>query len=137
MPAINWAFLCDYAYVDPGGKPSIIGMFENIRTAQLPSRHPQIFLVMQVMVQGGENVKIGAIISSPSGKEITKISPPPFTAPTGNSPEPKKFVLVLSFYHIEFTETGEHHVEIFIGDNCIHSIPFNLILVKLKPENLK
>lgn len=132
MPAINWAFICDYAYVDPGGKPSIIGMFENIRAAQLPSRHPQIFLVMQVVVQSGENVKIGAIISSPSGKEIAKISPPPFNAPAGNSSEAKKFVLVLSFYHIEFTETGEHHVEIFIGEHCIHSIPFNVILVKLK-----
>jgi hypothetical protein len=128
MPAINWAFLCDYAYVDASGKASIIGMFENIFVRHLPARHPQIYIAISTIIGKNENFKIGLILSSPSGKEVAKIPQHDITPPP--NAQDNKVVFAFGFFNTEFTETGEHSFEIFIGDTCVHSIPFTITLRK-------
>ena len=40
MVAINWSFLCDYAFVDEKGRASIIRTFTFIHAPRLPIRYP-------------------------------------------------------------------------------------------------
>ena len=65
MPAINWSFICDYAFVDEKGRASIIKTFSYIRAPALPFRYPQLFLALEFMAQKGESFSLGAVITSP------------------------------------------------------------------------
>ena len=129
MAQIQWAYLCDYAFVDRSGKASIIGMFENINTRQLPIKHNQFFLILSAVLERSEKTRIGVILSSPSGKEMHRVMPGEISLPK-NAPETNKMYIAFGFYTIEFTEAGEHKLEIYVGDTCVHSIPFNIILIK-------
>jgi len=127
MPTIDWVFLCDYAFVDASGKASIIGTFENIFTVSLPAHHPQLYIALGMKFNPGDNFELSSKLSSPSGKEIAKINPQRIVIPT-NAPNIGKGMIAFGFYGIRFSETGEHHIEIFVDSNSIHVIPLNVII---------
>lgn len=122
MPAINWTFLCDYAFVDNSGRASIIRTFTFIRGPKLPFRYPQIFLALEFMADASENFSIGAAITAPSGKQVAKVQLNK-RANTNAAGQVEKSVLPLGFYNCKFEEAGEHHVEIFINDIAVHFLP--------------
>ena len=132
MPAINWTFLCDYAYVDPNGRASIIRTFTFIRGPKLPFRYPQMFLALEYMADMSESFTIGAAITAPSGKQVARVQlkKKPQSEQKGRV---QKGVLPLGFYNIKFEEIGEHHVEIFINDRAVHFLPL-MIHVRNKEE---
>jgi len=122
MPAINWTFLCDYAFVDPNGRASIIRTFTFIRGPRLPFRYPQIFLALEYMADMSESFTIGAAITAPSGKQVAKVALK--KKPRGEQKgRTQKGVLPLGFYNVKFEEEGEHHVEIFINQRAVHFLP--------------
>ncbi len=127
MATIDWVFLCDYAYVDAAGKASIIGMFENLGAPTLPVHFPQIYVALGLKLAPGDNFQLSASLSSPSGKELSKINPQPVVIPA-NAPV-MKGVITLAFYHVRFTETGEHHIEVFMNETCVHAIPLCVSIV--------
>ena len=127
MPTIDWAFLCDYAFVDASGKASIIGVFENINTPQLPKNHNQMYVALGMKLIPGDNFELSSKISSPTGREISKINAQKIIIPA-NTPGAGKAVVCFAFYGVQITETGEHHIEIFINDNSVHVIPVNVTL---------
>ena len=127
MPSIDWVFLCDYAFIDASGKASIIGIFENIYALSLPIQHSQLYVALGMHLNPGDNFEISARLSSPSGKEITKINPQRIIVPT-NAPGIGKGMIAFGFYTIPFAETGEYHIEIFVDSNSIHVIPLNMII---------
>lgn len=127
MPTIDWAFLCDYAFVDASGKASIIGVFENVNAAGLPANYAQMYIALGMKIAPGENFDVSAKISSPTGRELSKINPQKIIIPT-NAPGVGKAVVCFGFYRIQFTETGEHHIEVFIDGNSVHLISLNIAL---------
>jgi hypothetical protein len=122
MPAINWTFLCDYAFVDSNGRASIIRTFTFIRGPRLPFRYPQMFLALEVMADASESFSIGAAITAPSGKQIARVGLKK-KAREKEKGRVEKQVLPLGFYNCQFEETGEHHVEIFINERAVHFLP--------------
>jgi hypothetical protein len=122
MPAINWTFLCDYAYVDANGRASIIRTFTFIRGPRLPFRYPQMFLAMEYMADMSESFTIGAAISAPSGKQVARVQLKK-DSQGDRVGQVHKGVLPLGFYNVRFEEEGEHHVEIFINEQAVHFLP--------------
>jgi len=134
MPAINWTFLCDYAYVDRSGRASIIRTFTFIRGPRLPFRYPQMFLALEYMADRSEAFTIGASITAPSGTQVAKVQLK--KKPRGSKKgRIQKGVLPLGFYNVQFKEEGEHHVEIFINDRAVHFLP--LMIHVRKPDAAK
>lgn len=135
MPAINWTFLCDYAFVDAAGRASIIRTFTFIRAPKLPFRYPQLFLALEFMADLSEAFTLGAAITSPSGKQIAKVQLKR-KAQTNEKGRVEKGFLPLGFYNCRFEEAGEHHVEIFINNRSVHFIPLMIHLkeTRLQPE---
>lgn len=131
MPTIDWAFLCDYAFVDAAGKASIIGTFENVNFLSLPAKHNQLYLAMGMKIAPGENFEMGIVITSPTGKEIANIHPQKVGIPS-NAPNVGKGIFTFGFYTTEFSETGEHHIEIFVDGNSVHFIPLRVSLISKK-----
>lgn len=132
MPTIDWAFLCDYAFVDASGKSSIIGIFENINARSLPTTHSQMYIALGMKLNPGDNFEVSSKITSPTGKEIAQVNPQRITIPA-NAPGVGKGVVAFGFYGTKFSETGEHHIEIFLDGNSIHFIPVNINLISPQP----
>ncbi len=122
MPAINWTFLCDYAFADSAGRASIIRTFTFIRAPKLPFRYPQLFLALEYMADRSETFTLGAAITAPSGKQIAKVQLKR-KAKTSEKGRVEKGFLPLGFYNCHFEEAGEHHVEIFINEHSVHYLP--------------
>ena len=132
MPAINWTFLCDYAFVDNAGRASIIRTFTFIRAPRLPFRYPQFFLALEFMADLSEDFTLGAAITSPSGKQIAKVQLKRKSQASASGRVEKGF-LPLGFYNCKFEEAGEHHVEIFINERSVHFIPLMIHLKEPAP----
>ncbi|MDO9546145.1 MAG: hypothetical protein Q7J07_05280 [Pelolinea sp.] len=127
MPAINWTFLCDYAFVDSAGRASIMRTFTFIRAPKIPFRYPQLFLALEYMADLSETFTLGAAITSPSGKQIAKVQLKR-KAQSNDKGRVEKGFLPLGFYNCKFEEPGEYHVEIFINDRSVHFIPLMIHL---------
>ena len=127
MPAINWAFLCDYASVDAAGKAYIIGIFEYVNVPKLPRRWPQLYVAMEVQTAGNENFKLSAQISAPSGKEASKKIIIPYDAQKFGGRARKGFVS-FAFFNTVFQEEGEYHIQLFLDDRLIHHLPLTIRL---------
>lgn len=134
MPTIDYVFLCDYAFQDAAGKTSIIGVFENINAAQLPFQWPQLFVALKMKVLANENLKLRVVLNSPTSKELFKIEVGDLRAePTGQPGQsvPPNTVLPvflpLPMYSVQFAEPGQHHIEIFVNGNPVHSLPINVM----------
>ena len=130
MPAINWAFLCDYASLDAAGKAYIIGIFEHIHVPSLPRRWPQLYVAMEIQTAGKEDFKISAMISAPSGKAASKKIVIPFNAKRFGSRARKGFVS-FAFFNTVFEEEGEYHIQLYLNDTFIHHLPLR---VRLRPK---
>ncbi|MDP2966251.1 MAG: hypothetical protein Q8N39_09490 [Pelolinea sp.] len=131
MVAINWSFLCDYAFVDEKGRASIIRTFTFIHASRLPIRYPQLYLALEILSGKGETFSLGAVITSPSGKTIAKME----INHKGNGEiegAVEKSILPIGFYNLQFTEPGEHHIEILVNGTSVHYLP----LMILRNENL-
>ena len=131
MPAINWTFLCDYAFADSAGRASIIRTFTFIRAPKLPFRYPQLFLALEYMADLSETITLGAAITAPSGKQIAKVQLKR-KAETSEKGRVGKGFLPLGFYNCHFEESGEHHVEVFINDRSVHYLPLMIHVKKAK-----
>lgn len=57
MAEVDWAILCDYAFLDVGRKTCIIGAFAQIFAQAVPAQHPQVALVVRFTGQPSENFK--------------------------------------------------------------------------------
>lgn len=129
MPSINWAFLCDYAYVDVAGKASIIGIWDNINAIQLPLTWPQMYVIMEILAEPNEEFSVGVIASCPSGKELAKLGGSGNRIPANPTGEAKgKFAF--GMFKTKFSETGQYHMELIINGVSVHSIPFTVVLTK-------
>ena len=126
MTSINWAFLCDYAYV-ANGKGSLIGIFDQIGIKTLPAGHPQMFLVVSLTIKPEDgSVKIGGQISTPSGNAIAFIEQPPVSVYGGMS----NHNAIFAFYGIPLPEAGEYHIEVFINGASVHLVPLQVNLIR-------
>ncbi len=125
MPAINWTFLCDYAFVDMAGKASIIRTFENLNFRSLPGIWPQMYIALEIVIGEGETFSFTALMTSPSGNKVAEIKAKDVRAERAG-----KGIFTFGFFNTKFTETGEHHIELFIDENSIHIIPFAVQLTK-------
>ena len=136
MPAINWTFLCDYAFADSAGRASIIRTFTFIRARKLPFRYPQLFLALEYMADLSETFTLGAAITAPSGKQIAKVQLKR-KSKTSEKGRVEKGFLPLGFYNCRFEEAGEHHVEIFVNDSSVHYLPLMIHVRNAKSSQKK
>lgn len=126
MPAINWSFICDYAFVDEKGRASIIKTFSHIRAPKLPFRYPQLFLALEFMAERGESFSLGAVITSPSGHQLAKMEINRKSQGAQQGAIEKGF-LPIGFYNLQFSEAGEHHIEIFVNGSSVHFMPLMIL----------
>lgn len=121
--SINYAFLCDQAFLSADGKLNVTGIFEEINTRSFPALHPQLFVVCQFSVDEKGSwpyvIKItqkdkGQVFSSPDNIMLTSTKP---NEALGN---------IFQITQIKFDEEGEYEVEIYINNKLEKSLPLRL-----------
>ncbi len=65
MAEVDWAILCDYAFLDVARKTCAIGIFNRIFTQAVPAVHHQASLVVKFTGDPGENVQYKIQIMRP------------------------------------------------------------------------
>jgi len=65
MADIDWAILCDYAFLDVGRKTCVIGIFSKVFTPAVPASHHQAAIVIRFTGDPGEKVKFKIEILRP------------------------------------------------------------------------
>ena len=75
FPQVEFIHVCDHAFRDEHGKLCLIGMFDNLASAQLPGRLP-VFSVAFGVTGGQGSYELGLQVEAPSGKAVNMKMPP-------------------------------------------------------------
>lgn len=102
--------ICDYAVISQDNKLSIIGMFDQIFVTQLPSQHPQLFIVGILNGTPGKTEEIVMTIKNPLGTDT--IPPQQLTITTGPN---AKANIIATINNLPINETGIYKV-LLVGD---------------------
>ncbi len=122
---LNFAFLCDNAFFSEGNKLNIIGIFKNINTVRCPFRHPQIFIVSNIITtkKGSYKEEI-KLKRKRDDSEIIRSFKFDFLAQNNSS---KEWGFIGRWGNIKFEEFGEYVVQIFLNEELIGEIPLHLM----------
>src|ERR1043165_4697591 len=70
---LQYVVLCDQVIIANDGKPSLIGILNDVQTASLPVNVPRLAFAARILFtadETGKNHRIEVAISDPGGKEI-------------------------------------------------------------------
>jgi len=123
---VDYAALCDYAS-DRGGAVVACGLGINrLTVAQVPSSHPQLFLVAQVRQPGGaaERRQVSVSLLDPNQEPLSEISGALQFAATGEGEAVGR--IVLGFYSVQFNRYGTYRFLVKVQDGCEIALPFHV-----------
>ena len=121
---LNFAFLCDSAFLSEGDKLNIVGIFKNINGILLPIQHPQMFIVTNISIKKEGNYKEQIkIVYSVDKKEI--ITPLEFNFSAKGIGE-KEFGVLTRLNNIKFDRAGLYKIQIFINDTMLKELPLTI-----------
>lgn len=115
---INFAHLCDMAFLSNTGKLNIIGIFENINIRKVPFKYSRITLVMNLALEKGKHSFKLRIAKVDTNTELAKIEG------EINSHHGGPAGVINEFIDLVFNETGAYQAEIWIDNEPIKSIKF-------------
>ena len=114
---LNYALTCDQAILDQKGKLSLIGIFTNINTTQVPAIHPSFSLVVNTYGKSGRykekieffHEETNSVLISGGGEIEIK--------------ENSRNTLRLDFMNTIFPHFGKYQIRVTINDSWIISDP--------------
>jgi hypothetical protein len=111
MATCEWVILSDYAIEANDNKLSIIGMFENIRVAQLPGGVPQFVVAIRLSGDPNEKVSLSVAIESTTSAKVLETQKATVTL----TPAGMRHVTAV-FQGLSFAEYGVYAVKVFLND---------------------
>ena len=120
---VNYAFLCDFAFLTEEKKPGIIGIFRKIFVADVPSTHPKFFVVtsLEFIDMIGDHI-VDFIMIDKEGNNVI----PPFTFNTRIQDKKSEVNFIADVIMVNFKKIGDYQIQIQCDKNLIHSIPFEV-----------
>jgi len=70
---VQYAAICEQVIIGADGKPSLIGVFNDVQAAALPITLPRLAFVARILfteAEVGRSYKVEVVITDPSGAEI-------------------------------------------------------------------
>jgi hypothetical protein len=74
----EFILLCDYSFIGEGGKLCMIGKFETVFVRDLPSNHPEMFIVAHFSGEPNSVHDMSLSITDPKGEEMIGEDAPTF-----------------------------------------------------------
>ncbi len=121
---LNFAHLCDTAFLSQTGRLNIINIIEYINVEKLPNVYPRLTLVINAdLPKGKHKIKI-RIVRQIDKHEVTKLEqnlPSKGEATVG---------MVSQIMNIKFDEEGKYGIEIWIDDEPMKQLDLAVRLVR-------
>ncbi|MBI2010753.1 MAG: hypothetical protein HYS89_00740 [Candidatus Colwellbacteria bacterium] len=130
-PKINYAFLCDYAFISGGDKLNIIGIFKNINTQNLPAQHPLMFVVTSIAVATKGNFKVN--IKFVRRLDNVEIIPPldfDISMVSDEGSREGELGVIGQIANLKFEEAGMYDVLVLVNGENIGSLPLQVLHLK-------
>ena len=117
---LNFLHVCDYASFSEGGKLNILGIFENINASKIPYTHPQMFVVLNILIKKKGNYKkiIIRFIQNANEAEIAGVEIP-MNIKMSSAKKEFKIGSVGQLNSVKFEEYGKYKIQIFIDEYLI------------------
>ena len=123
MPSIQYAHLCEYARVDQSGTVSIIGIFDTIHLAGVPSSFPFLHVITNLRGQRGEHFQFLTRIAGPDGT-VLQSAPPVDIAIHHDEGSANQ---INGYRGVVFPAFGVYSVEFIIDGTPVHTVPFRVV----------
>ncbi len=124
-PKLNFAHLCDNAFLSQDNKLNIIGIFREIYSQKFPFRYPKMAVVMNVTVEKGMHPFAIHMMKEGTTDPVMKMQG------EVKSSETKDFNLIIDLANIAFEDQRKYRIDILMEDEVIGAIPFE---IKLMPQ---
>ncbi|MFH1346864.1 MAG: hypothetical protein ABIH10_01290 [Spirochaetota bacterium] len=120
---LNYAHLCEHAFISESGVPSFMGVFGGIRARSLPAFRQNTAVVLNIDPEDTNKHIVRIELKSPKGQIVKKQDNSeigPIDA-VGQS-----LGYLTNFKDLKFEEAGLYSFEIFIDDKKLAELKFNL-----------
>lgn len=127
MVSLNFAHICEYAFLLENKSPGIIGVFSNIETSKVPLLVPHITVIVNIKPNDTNPHKLLMTVKSPSEKEVLK----PLQKEVGPvESADKNFGLIINIANLKLEEEGIYNFDIFIDGKKLTNLFFRLQIKK-------
>ena len=122
---INFAHICDMAFLSQGGKANIIGIFKVIFANSFPTVHPKFSIITSFSLKNleGAHTQVIKIVHAEDGKEIGRPISIEFIA----NKEMEEINFIGDVLNTSFDRPGKYFIRIYIDNGLIHSAPLDVI----------
>lgn len=125
---VNYAHICDLAFLSQGGKANVIGIFKTIFSKSFPASHPKFSIIVSVVVTSmrgvhSETIKIFR-------KSDQKNVGPEIKVDFDVRSDPQELNFIGEIVNAVFEKPDEYIVKIFFDGEEVYSIPFQVMQSK-------
>ncbi len=132
LPYINFAHLCDMAFLSQDKKMNIIGIFKVIPVQKVPYVHSVLTAVVNAIINQDTKIKLqilkretGEIISQISGN--LQINNNDSNSNNDIDMNMREVKFITEMKNITFQEFGEYYLEVWLNNKLYTRIPFLII----------
>jgi len=124
-PSLNFTILCDDVRQEMGGKISLMGLFENIYSANFPAVHPRLAIINEWSEGQGE-FEARMRLLSPDRKSVVRETASRIKLGGVHFRHRDASVHL----NIDFKTAGTYWIENYLDNELINSIPLKVIQVR-------
>lgn len=123
MLTVKWMLLCDFASVSVGNKVNLLGVFDELQAQTLPLDIPQMFVVLNLVVEGSTN---GFLKIRVAKDKLTLFeSAPSHIRAVGRGTKPAG--MTISVRDLSLPDFGAYRVQVYFDDKVIHTELLTLV----------
>jgi len=124
MPRIDWAVMCDRAFLDREDRLCLIGVIDRFASSSLPLVINQVMLVARIAdVQPTDEVEVAVGITPPGGRSTPRTSCSSLVIEMAG-----QYVLV-TLRGLPLTEEGVYRFQVLLNSGSITSIDIPVLVV--------
>lgn len=133
---LNFLHVCDYASFSEGGKLNILGIFESINTPKIPYVHPQMFVVLNILIKKTSNYKkiVTRFVQSDNKVEIARVEIP-MNIKTSSAKGEFRVGSIGQLNGVKFEKYGKYVIQIFVDEHLIGEKEITISNLKIKNQN--
>lgn len=121
MPDLEWSLLCEYCLVDAAGKLSIIGIFEQMLTPQVPAHQPTLFVVSRWRSEPRQTFKVETRLWTPTEQLLQTTGQVP-VAPS----QVGRNLTINQFVGLTLDREGQYLVELLVDGETTRYYPWQV-----------
>jgi hypothetical protein len=120
MAEVAWALICDYAFLDQGGKACLIGVFDKVVAKSVPATHHQAAIVVQLRGEPGEDFRVRVELVRPTGGVLHQVGGPGKLNANG------AMGVQLTLANVQLPDWGRYACNVYLDDTLSHTVDFRV-----------